>query len=110
MKYLRSMKMKKFFLFLTLSLTLTFTSRASMLLLPMDSKQADHLKAYGIAYWCIAKGVKVVWMLNYRGGSFAFPYFSEGENECVVRGVSYEVVPDAAYSSIVQSIADPEVN
>src|SRR5215831_12202284 len=89
------------------SLQLTF---ASMIMLPMDLKQANHLKAYGIAYWVLTKGVKVDWMLNYRGGSFAFPYFSEAENECVIRGVTYEIVPDASYNSILTQIANPEVN
>jgi hypothetical protein len=83
---------------------------ASVILIPMDTKQADHLKAYGAAYWVLTKGLKVDWMLNYRGGSFSFPYFAEGENECVVRGVSYEVVPDAQYTAILSQIADPEVN
>lgn len=81
-----------------------------MVLIPMDPKQTDHLKAYGVAYWILTKGVKVDWMLNYRGGSFAFPYFTEGENECVVRGVSYEIVPDVQYNSILAGIANPEVN
>lgn len=85
-------------------------STASVILIPMDTKQADHLKAYGVAYWVLGKGLKVDWMLNYRGGSFSFPYFAEGENECVVRGVSYEVVPDAQYTSILSQLADPEVN
>ncbi|MBX7142349.1 MAG: hypothetical protein K1X63_14830 [Chitinophagales bacterium] len=103
--------MRRILLLLTL-LTLTGISRsmASVILIPMDTKQSDHLKAYGVAYWVLGKGLKVDWMLNYRGGSFSFPYFAEGENECVVRGVSYEVVPDAQYTSILSQLADPEVN
>ncbi len=83
---------------------------ASMILIPMDTKQTDHLKAYGVAYWSLTKGVKVDWMLNYRGGSFAVPYFAEGENECVIRGVAYEIVPDVQYNSILAEISNPEVN
>lgn len=49
-------------------------------------------------------------MLNYRGGSFAFPYTKIFEDECVVRGVNYEVVPEAKYQSIMAEIANPEVN
>jgi hypothetical protein len=99
-------------LLLLILLTLIGISRstASVILIPMDTKQSDHLKAYGVAYWVLTKGLKVDWMLNYRGGSFSFPYFAEGENECVVRGISYEVVPDAQYTSILSQIADPEVN
>lgn len=101
--------MKRIFLFISLTLIIN-ASFASMILIPMDTKQADHLKAYGVAYWCLTKDVKVDWMLNYRGGSFAVPYFSAGENECVVRGVSYEIVPDVQYNSILTEIANPEVN
>jgi len=101
--------MKRFF-FLISAVLFIQQAFASMVLIPMDTKQADHLKAYGVAYWALTKGVKVDWMLNYRGGSFAFPYFSEGENECVVRGVSYEIVPDVQYNSILTDISNPEVN
>lgn len=101
--------MKRLFILIS-AVLLMQQAFASMILIPMDPKQTDHLKAYGVAYWILTKGVKLDWMLNYRGGSFAFPYFSEGENECVVRGVSYEIVPDVQYGSILAEIANPEVN
>jgi hypothetical protein len=101
--------MKKLFVFLAF-VTSFSVANASMIMIPMDLKQTDHLKAYGVAYWILTKGQKVDWMLNYRGGSFAFPYFAEAENECVVRGVAYEVVPDVQYNTILSQIADPEVN
>lgn len=40
------------------------------LFVPMDDLQANHLKAYGLAYQALQNGVKVKWTLNYRGGSF----------------------------------------
>jgi len=101
--------MKKLFVFLAFAASFSIAN-ASMIMIPMDLKQTDHLKAYGVAYWILTKGQKVDWMLNYRGGSFAFPYFAEAENECVVRGVTYEVVPDVQYNTILAEIADPEVN
>src|SRR4030095_6029905 len=101
--------MKKLILFFVLVISV-YSAKASMILIPMDLKQENHLKAYGIAYWVLTKGEKVDWMLNYRGGSFAFPYFAEAENECVVRGVTYEMVPDAQYTSILSQISNPEVN
>jgi len=101
--------MKRIILIVLLSVVTKITF-ASVILIPMDEKQSNHLKAYGIAYWALTKGIKVDWMLNYRGGSFSFPYFSDGENECVVRGVSYEIVPDVQYNSILTEIANPEVN
>lgn len=84
---------------------------ASYMLIPMDHKtQKNHLKAYGIAYWVINQGVEAYWLLNYRGGSFAFYHTAAFEKECKVRGVSYEVIPDGEFLSIRALIADPETN
>src|SRR5574344_1183448 len=78
-----------FFLFLVLK---TFSSS---ILIPMDDSQKNHLKAYGIAYWTLERGVDVKWLLNYRGGSFMIDYVKELESECLIRGVSFEVIADA---------------
>ncbi|TVR77191.1 MAG: asparagine synthetase B [Chitinophagaceae bacterium] len=83
---------------------------ASYILIPMDDSQREHLKAYGIAYWVLEKDVKVDWLLNYRGGSFAFRRVDAFERECRLRGVNYEIVPSAAYTRIVQEISHPEAN
>jgi hypothetical protein len=85
-------------------------ARAAYLLIPMDGAQKEHLKAYGIAYWVISNGVEVDWLLNYRGGSFAFPHLKQMESECLIRGVSYEMIADAQYNRIVADIANPEAN
>ena len=51
---------------------ISFSVKASFILLPMDeTTQQNHLKAYGITYWCIDKKYKASWLLNYRGGSNA---------------------------------------
>lgn len=84
--------------------------QATHIIVPMDKDQSNHLKAYGIAYWVVAKGVEVDWLLNYRGGSFAFAYDASFESECVIRGVSYDIVPTGQYNSILMEIADPEAN
>jgi hypothetical protein len=39
-----------------------------------------------------------------------FPYNKTFEDECNIRGVSYEVIADVQSSSILQQIADPQVN
>nr|MBP9193461.1 asparagine synthetase B [Saprospiraceae bacterium] len=84
---------------------------ASYILLPMDYKvQKNHLKAYGMTYWVINQGVEAYWLLNYRGGSFAFYHSTGFEKECKVRGVTYEVIPDAEFLRIRELIADPETN
>lgn len=95
---------------LLLFLITTLSARASTLLIPMDLKQTDHLKAYGVAYWCLGKDVTVDWLLNYRGGSFAVPFNSAIQSECAIRGVTCEVIPDALYTNILSEIADPEAN
>lgn len=76
----------------------------------MDDVQKNHLKSYGIAYWILKGNGTVDWLLNYRGGSFACPYIKAVENECNIRGVSYEVIADVQYNKILTDIANPEVN
>jgi hypothetical protein len=83
---------------------------AAYLLIPMDEAQKDHLKAYGITYWTIKNGLSADWLLNYRGGSFMMPYSKSLEAECQIRGISYEVIPDAKSTAILQEIANPEAN
>ncbi|MBC5773454.1 asparagine synthetase B [Pontibacter sp. KCTC 32443] len=92
------------------ALLLQFPVNASTVLIPMDEDQKDHLKSYGAAYWVLSKNVPVDWLLNYRGGSFAFTHAPQLENELIVRGISYQVISDAQYSSILGQIADPEAN
>ena len=62
----------------------------SKLMIPMDLKQADHLKSYGVAFWLLEKGGVVDWLLNYRGGSFLMDYADALARECRIRGVSFE--------------------
>ena len=100
--------MRKIILFILL--LVAFNADASYLLLNMDAAQKNHLKAYGIAYWTLQNNVEVDWLLNYRGGSFAIKNAKTIENECNIRGVSYEVVADAQYNSILEEIANPEAN
>ncbi|GAB4142998.1 MAG: hypothetical protein Fur0041_18080 [Bacteroidia bacterium] len=101
--------MRKPILFLLL-LLFSFKAQGAYILLPMDLSQKNHLKAYGITYWVIAQGVEAQWLLNYRFGSFMFRYDKSFENECQLRGVSFEVIPDAKANSILAEIANPEVN
>jgi hypothetical protein len=97
-------------IFIIIFICTAIISRASSILIPMDQTQENHLKAYGIAYWILKQDVTMDWLLNYRGGSFMVQYAQTIESECKIRGVSYEVVPDAQVSLILQQIADPETN
>ena len=95
---------------LVLFLVLSTQLKAVYLLLPMDEAQKNHLKAYGIAFWLLQKEVQVDWLLNYRGGSFLMQYNKATENECNIRGVTFQALADAQVDAILQEIADPQVN
>jgi hypothetical protein len=101
--------MKKLFLFISFCFILA-KANAGMILIPMDETQKEHLKAYGICYWVLKQGAEADWLLNYRGGSFAFPQSAAIEKECVIRGVSYQNIPSAQYQTILTEIANPEAN
>jgi len=91
-------------------LLLPLLSGAASILIPMDDTQKDHLKSYGIAFWVLKREQEVDWLLNYRGGSFMTKYAKQIEDECKLRGVSYEVLADAAVTQIVAQVSDPSVN
>ncbi|MBN2172484.1 MAG: asparagine synthetase B [Bacteroidales bacterium] len=101
--------MKKLAIALILIL-FTLAGKSAYLLIPMDDTQQNHLKAYGIAFWVLQQEVEVEWLLNYRGGSFMCKYHDLIEQECVIRGVSYQVIADAQSTAILLEIADPQVN
>ncbi|MFN5356066.1 MAG: asparagine synthetase B [Bacteroidota bacterium] len=95
---------------LSVFLMLALPLRASYLLIPMDGAQANHIKAYGIAYWILNNQVEVDWLLNYRGGSFMVKYAPAIEKECQIRGVTAQVIADGQAVNIIDEIARPEVN
>jgi hypothetical protein len=72
--------------------------------------QKNHLKAYGITYWVLDKQQNVKWLLNYRGGSFLIPYIDSLEKECLIRGVSYEVLSAEKVEDILKDIQSPSKN
>lgn len=98
------------YLIFTIFIISVMEVRAAYMLLPMDEVQKQHLKAYGITYWVLEQGVEAWWLLNYRGGSFAFQHNLAFEKECRARGVTFEVVPDGQFNKILNDIGHPEVN
>ncbi len=96
---------------LLLLLLLNGSLSAVQLLIPMDTDgQKEHLKAYGIAYFALERGVEIEWLLNYRGGSFLIPFDETLKLECRIRNVSYEVIGDADAQAIRNEISSPAVN
>lgn len=105
--------MTKFRLFVLAMLFCLFSglANASSILLPMEAEgQQNHLKAYGITYWALSKSYKVNWLLNYRGGSFLLPDGEDIKKECQIRGVTFEVLTDAATAKILEEISSPSQN
>ena len=81
------------------------------ILIPMDENQTNHLKAYGISYWMLERNqLEVLWLLNYRGGSFMSNYSEKLETECKTRGVSFQVISETDALKIETEISDPSVN
>ncbi len=78
--------------------------RAQKILIPMDLTQTDHLKAYGVAYWTLERGINVEWLLNYRGGSFMMDYYPEIERQLRLRGVSFEKIGGSEVAQIYNTI------
>jgi hypothetical protein len=76
----------------------------------MDEAQTDHLKSYGIAFWCLENGITVEWLLNYRGGSFLVPHLKTLEEELILRNVRYQVLAEGQVNQIRSEISNPEVN
>jgi hypothetical protein len=84
---------------------------ASFIYVPMSNEnQKNHLKAYGIVYFGLEAGLKSKWLLNYDGGAFLIENNKAIENECKIRGVSYEVISDAKSQLILQQISAPSSN
>lgn len=84
---------------------------ASFIYLPMNhDNQKNHLKAYGIVYFSLQNGLKAKWLLNHDGGAFLIENNKAIENECKIRGVSYEIISDAKSQLILEEISAPSSN
>jgi hypothetical protein len=86
-------------------------ANASRIFIPMDAEnQANHLKAYGIAYAALKQNLPVDWLLNYKGGSFCMEQVESMERLCKLRGVSYQIISEGQYTGILNEIANPDFN
>src|SRR4030066_2065392 len=108
MKFLsiRRIRLQGILGFLTVILFTAELASAQKILVHMDDQQADHLRAYGVAYWTLEQGQKVEWPLNYRAGSFLTNYNPALEDRCNLQGVSYSVIDLAAAGAIYQEIEE----
>lgn len=95
---------------LILIITLSFVFPQSKILIYMDLKQSDHLKAYGVTFHAITKGLKADWLLNYRGGSFMIEYSDNIAVECRVEGVAFEMITPSQAAEIYSFVQSEDNN
>ncbi len=97
-------------LLLSMAFGVVCASSQSKLFIPMDLKQTDHLKSYGVAFWILQHNGEVDWLLNYRGGSFMAEYSDVIARECRIRGVSFELLGAAEAAGIFASVQNDDTN
>ena len=98
--------MKKFFINFFL-ITYLFSQK---ILIPMDFSQKNHLKAYGVVYNLLLKGINVEWLLYYRGGSFLIEEQEEVKKICVDFGVSFEIISNFDVLLLYEEIEKNNMN
>ncbi len=91
-------------------LAMSASAFAQKVLVPMDKAQSDHLKAYGVAYWCLERSLSVDWLLNYRGGSFMMDALPALKDELTLRGVAFEEISNGKAEQILSLIRSEESN
>ncbi len=79
---------------------------AGQLLVPMDEAQTDHLRAYGLTWWCLKepRAYECEWLLNYRAGSFVLPDRPDVKARASTLGVSVEPISAAAAEKIAATV------
>jgi len=84
---------------------ISFVFSSYKIIIPMDSYQTNHLKAYGVSFSSLKKNIKVDWLLNYRGGSFLVDFSNRIERECMLKNVYFEKI-SIEEISIIYSIIE----
>ncbi len=87
-----------------------FVLAQSKILIYMDLKQTDHLKAYGVTFHALQAGVKADWLLNYRGGSFMIDYSDKIANECRIEGVAFDNISASQAVQIYSEVQSEDNN
>ena len=97
------------FLFVILILAQSIFAQAKLLIY-MDLKQTDHLKAYGITFNALKDGMTGDWLLNYRGGSFMFDYSDQLALKCRLKGVAFEKISQQEAVQIYSLVQSDDQN
>lgn len=91
---------------LTITLLFLYLPAGAMLLIPMDEKQNDHLKAYGVVYSLLSDGGRVYWLLNYRGGSFVAEEAASAMLAARTAGVTVSPLSGSDWTAIKTIVAE----
>lgn len=83
---------------------------AQQLFIPMDERQANHLKAYGLIFNHLTEGGKATWLLNYRGGSFMTDENAALVREARLKNITIEVISSSQATRITQDVESPGSN
>ncbi len=85
-------------------------SYAQYIFVTMGEEQANHLRAYGVAYKLLAQGGTADWLLNYQGGSFLFDHTTRIEQQLIAKGVSHQRINEADKAALFALLADESSN
>ncbi len=99
---------RKILLILVLTTITAYTQ--SKILIYMDLQQTDHLKAYGITFHALQKGIKSDWLLNYRGGSFMIDYDDKIAVECRIEGVAFDPLSTSQAADVYSTAQSDDNN
>lgn len=112
MKQNLSKFLEKCILILFFSVTLNNAIFAQKILIPMDMAQNDHLRAYGLMYWCLdaPRNYKGEWLLNYRGGSFLVDDLPEIRQKASIMGVTIQPISLEETNAIYQIIENSNMD
>jgi hypothetical protein len=89
---------------------LALSPQAAWLLVPMDDAQSDHLKAYGLTYRAVQRGLRAEWLLNYRSGAFLIPSDAAVPRDAALSGVTVEALDDTQVLRIRAQIQDENMD
>ena len=100
--------MKKIFIIYFIIATIALGQ--SKIFIPMDLTQTDHLKAYGVTFNSLKRGLKADWLINYKGGSFMLDYSERVVMDCRIRNVVYKLVDNVELVDIYSFVQSDEQN
>ncbi len=83
---------------------------AQQLLVPMDDRQTNALKSYGLVFGALRDGNKAEWLLNYRGGAFLLPDSPDLRKRATLDGITFEPIGNAAVGALRSEIASANMD